>query len=80
MLDALKETGGVWFGWNGEIAGAPEEPVIERTQRDLCDRRPDPRDYDQYIAASRMPRCGRYFTIAAISRASIARNMQAICA
>ncbi|KGS64986.1 alpha,alpha-trehalose-phosphate synthase [Burkholderia pseudomallei MSHR7527] len=49
VLDALKETGGVWFGWNGEIAGAPEEPVIERhgnvTYATVGLTR---RDYDQY--------------------------------
>ena len=24
VMDALKETGGVWFGWNGEIVDAPD--------------------------------------------------------
>ena len=50
VMDALKETGGVWFGWNGEIVGAPDaEPAIQRdgnvTYATVGLTR---RDYDQY--------------------------------
>lgn len=49
VLDALKETGGVWFGWSGEIVGEPSEPVIEQqgnvTYATVGLTR---RDYDQY--------------------------------
>ncbi|WP_153075698.1 alpha,alpha-trehalose-phosphate synthase (UDP-forming) [Paraburkholderia bonniea] len=53
VLDALKETGGVWFGWSGEItgeaAGQTQAPVIERqgnvTYATVGLSR---RDYDQY--------------------------------
>ncbi|MFP3648576.1 alpha,alpha-trehalose-phosphate synthase, partial [Paraburkholderia sp. SIMBA_054] len=30
VLDALKETGGVWFGWSGETVSEPSAPVIEK--------------------------------------------------
>ncbi|MEC4511783.1 alpha,alpha-trehalose-phosphate synthase, partial [Klebsiella pneumoniae] len=30
VYDALKETGGMWFGWSGEVAStAPHAPKIE---------------------------------------------------
>ncbi|WP_346742373.1 trehalose-6-phosphate synthase, partial [Burkholderia cenocepacia] len=50
VMDALRETGGVWFGWNGEIVGAPgAEPAIQRdgnvTYATVGLTR---RDYDQY--------------------------------
>ena len=50
VMDALKETGGVWFGWNGEIVGTPDaEPAIQRdgnvTYATVGLTR---RDYDQY--------------------------------
>ncbi|HVE10637.1 MAG TPA: alpha,alpha-trehalose-phosphate synthase (UDP-forming) [Paraburkholderia sp.] len=49
VLDALKETGGVWFGWSGEIAGEPSAPVIEKqgnvTYATVALTK---RDYDQY--------------------------------
>ncbi|MGV2289580.1 alpha,alpha-trehalose-phosphate synthase (UDP-forming) [Trinickia sp. YCB016] len=49
VLDALKETGGVWFGWSGEIVGEAGEPVIEKqgnvTYATVGLSR---RDYDQY--------------------------------
>ncbi|KVF76842.1 trehalose-6-phosphate synthase [Burkholderia sp. FL-7-2-10-S1-D7] len=50
VMDALKETGGVWFGWNGEIVGTPDAaPAIQRdgnvTYATLGLTR---RDYDQY--------------------------------
>jgi trehalose 6-phosphate synthase len=49
VLDALKETGGVWFGWSGEIVGEASEPVIEKrgnvTYATVGLTR---RDYDQY--------------------------------
>ena len=49
VLDALKETGGVWFGWSGEIVGESEMPTIEKqgkvTYATVGLTR---RDYDQY--------------------------------
>ncbi|RKP44888.1 alpha,alpha-trehalose-phosphate synthase (UDP-forming) [Trinickia fusca] len=49
VLDALKETGGVWFGWNGEIVGHAQPPSIEKqgsvTYATVGLTR---RDYDQY--------------------------------
>ena len=49
VLDALKETGGVWFGWSGETVAEPSAPVIEQqgsvTYATVGLTR---RDYDQY--------------------------------
>ncbi|GGD55320.1 MULTISPECIES: alpha,alpha-trehalose-phosphate synthase (UDP-forming) [Caballeronia] len=49
VLDALKETGGVWFGWSGEIVGESAAPVVEKngnvTYATVGLTR---RDYDQY--------------------------------
>jgi trehalose 6-phosphate synthase len=49
VLDALKESGGVWFGWSGEIVGEASAPVLEKrgnvTYATLGLTR---RDYDQY--------------------------------
>ena len=50
VMDALRETGGVWFGWNGEIVGTPDAaPAIRRdgnvTYATVGLTR---RDYDQY--------------------------------
>ena len=49
VLDALKETGGVWFGWSGETVAQPAAPVIEQqgtvTYATVGLTR---RDYDQY--------------------------------
>jgi trehalose 6-phosphate synthase len=51
VLDALRQQGGVWFGWSGEITDNPASPAhVERTVGqitlhtiDLCRR-----DYDEY--------------------------------
>src|ERR1700760_1125952 len=49
VLDALKETGGVWFGWSGEIAGEPSAPVIEKQGNvTYATVALSKRDYDQY--------------------------------
>lgn len=81
VLDALKETGGVWFGWSGEIVGEAADPVIEKngnvTYATVGLTR---RDYDQYYRGFRTPRCGRLSTTATTCRASIARNTRATCA
>ncbi|KMY86774.1 Alpha,alpha-trehalose-phosphate synthase [UDP-forming] [Candidatus Paraburkholderia calva] len=49
VLDALKETGGMWFGWSGEIVGEAADPVLETsgnvTYATVGLTR---RDYDQY--------------------------------
>src|ERR1700709_968598 len=48
VLDALKETGGVWFGWSGEI-GEPSAPVIEKQGNvTYATVALSKRDYDQY--------------------------------
>ncbi|WP_118183817.1 alpha,alpha-trehalose-phosphate synthase (UDP-forming) [Paraburkholderia phosphatilytica] len=49
VLDALKETGGVWFGWSGEIVSEAAPPVID--QQDSVTYATvglTKRDYDQY--------------------------------
>lgn len=49
VLDALRETGGVWFGWSGDISSQHTPPVIDRRGNvtyatvDLTRK-----DYDQY--------------------------------
>src|SRR5258708_19216521 len=49
VLDALKETGGVWFGWSGEIVGEPSPPVIEKQGNvTYATVGLTKRDYDQY--------------------------------
>ncbi len=49
VVDALKETGGVWFGWSGEIVDEAADPVLESsgnvTYATVGLTR---RDYDQY--------------------------------
>jgi trehalose 6-phosphate synthase len=49
VLDALKETGGLWFGWSGETVNHDEAPSIEKqgnvTYATVGLTR---RDYDQY--------------------------------
>jgi len=49
VLDALKETGGLWFGWSGEIVTQSDAPAIEKqgnvTYATVGLTR---RDYDQY--------------------------------
>ena len=49
VLDALKETGGMWFGWSGETVGEASPPVLEKrgnvTYATVGLTR---RDYDQY--------------------------------
>jgi trehalose 6-phosphate synthase len=50
VYDALKETGGMWFGWSGEIAGAsaPELKIEERGRVTFATVALTRRDYDQY--------------------------------
>jgi len=50
VYDALKETGGMWFGWSGEIAGAtaPELKIEERGPVTFATVSLTRRDYDQY--------------------------------
>src|SRR5260370_29998141 len=49
VLDALKETGGVWFGWSGDIVAEARTPAINKqgnvTYVTVGLTR---RDYDQY--------------------------------
>lgn len=49
VLDALKETGGVWFGWNGETVTHPQPPAIEQQGKvSYATVGLAKRDYDQY--------------------------------
>ncbi|MGA3251288.1 MAG: trehalose-6-phosphate synthase, partial [Paraburkholderia sp.] len=49
VLDALKETGGVWFGWSGETVAEPAAPVIEKQGNvTYATVGLTKRDYDQY--------------------------------
>ena len=51
MLDALKQQGGIWFGWSGEITDDAAAPAhVERTRRidHALHRRSVRRDYDGY--------------------------------
>lgn len=49
VLDALKETGGVWFGWSGEIVNEAGAPAIDqRGNVTYVTVGLTRRDYDQY--------------------------------
>ncbi|WP_338862235.1 alpha,alpha-trehalose-phosphate synthase (UDP-forming) [Mycetohabitans rhizoxinica] len=49
VYDALKEAGGVWFGWNGEIGSEAGKPTIEtRGNVTYATVGLSRRDYDQY--------------------------------
>jgi trehalose 6-phosphate synthase len=51
VLDALKQHGGIWFGWSGEIADAPASAAIaERTVGPITLFTVDlsRRDYDEF--------------------------------
>jgi len=66
VYDALKETGGMWFGWSGEIL------AHDQAQIKLDERGPvtfatiglSRRDYDQYYRGFSTRRCGRHFIFA----------------
>ena len=50
VYDALKETGGMWFGWSGEVVGpgAPTLRIEERGAVTFATISLTRRDYDQY--------------------------------
>ncbi|SHH80773.1 alpha,alpha-trehalose-phosphate synthase (UDP-forming) [Pollutimonas bauzanensis] len=50
VLDALRETGGIWLGWNGNIEPEPtQQPVTESDKNiDFCTVALTQRDYDHY--------------------------------
>lgn len=49
VLDALKESGGVWFGWSGETIVEPQKPVIDvKGKVTYATIGLNKRDYDQY--------------------------------
>ncbi|AIO40772.1 alpha,alpha-trehalose-phosphate synthase (UDP-forming) [Burkholderia sp. AU19243] len=50
VYDALKETGGMWFGWSGEVvaSGAPQIRVDEHGPVTFATIGLSRRDYDQY--------------------------------
>ncbi|HTI19030.1 MAG TPA: alpha,alpha-trehalose-phosphate synthase (UDP-forming) [Trinickia sp.] len=50
VYDALKETGGMWFGWSGEVlsSGQPQMEVLERGPVTFATIGLARRDYDQY--------------------------------
>jgi trehalose 6-phosphate synthase len=50
VYDALKETGGMWFGWSGDVtsSGQPQMEVVERGPVTFATIGLARRDYDQY--------------------------------
>lgn len=50
VYDALKETGGMWFGWSGEViaSGVPQIRIEEHGPVTFATIRLSRRDYDQY--------------------------------
>jgi len=65
VYDALKETGGMWFGWSGDVlASHPEGIKLEEhgpvTFATIGLVR---RDYDQYYRGFSNATCGPRFTI-----------------
>jgi trehalose 6-phosphate synthase len=50
VLDALRETGGLWLGWNGDIKPDPEQhPLTTRDKNiDFCTVALTQHDYDRY--------------------------------
>jgi trehalose 6-phosphate synthase len=50
VYDALKETGGMWFGWSGDVvsSGQPQIAVVERGPVTFATIGLARRDYDQY--------------------------------
>lgn len=50
VYDALKETGGMWFGWSGDVlsSGQPEIQLVERGPVTFATVGLVRRDYDQY--------------------------------
>ena len=50
VYDALKETGGVWFGWSGEVvaSGTPQIKLEERGPVTFATTALTRRDYEQY--------------------------------
>ena len=82
VLDALKQQGGIWFGWSGEITDdAVAAAHVERTVGsitlytvDLCRGATT----TSSIAASPTARCGRRCTIRSATRISIGRSSPAI--
>jgi trehalose 6-phosphate synthase len=50
VYDALKETGGMWFGWSGDVvsSGQPQMQVVERGPVTFATIGLARRDYDQY--------------------------------
>ena len=50
VYDALKETGGMWFGWSGDVVTEPPEAITleERGRVTFATIGLAQRDYDQY--------------------------------
>jgi trehalose 6-phosphate synthase len=50
VYDALKETGGMWFGWSGDVlsSGQPQIEIVERGPVTFATIGLARRDYDQY--------------------------------
>lgn len=50
VYDALKETGGMWFGWSGEViaSGVPQIRIEEHGPVTFATIGLSRRDYDQY--------------------------------
>ena len=83
VLDALKQKGGIWFGWSGEITDdTMAAPHAERTVGQITLYTVDlvAATMMNTIVASPTARCGRRCTIRSITRISTGRSSTAIAA
>ncbi len=82
VLDALKQQGGIWFGWSGEITDdAVAAAHVERQRRvdhALHGRSVAAATTMSSIVASPTVRCGRHCTIRSATRISTGRSSPAI--
>ena len=82
VLDALKQKGGIWFGWSGEITDdAVAAAHVERTvgsDHALHGRSVAAATTTSSIAALPMARCGRRCTTRSAMRISTGRSSPAI--
>ncbi len=68
VYDALKETGGMWFGWSGDVLDTLPDSIKlqEHGPVTFATIGLVKRNYDQYYRASPTRRCGPRSTIAPI--------------
>ena len=65
MLAALRESGGIWFGWSGDLAeaGAPMPKVLRTGNIIFITIDLSQVDFDGYYGGFAIAPCGRCFTI-----------------